>query len=119
MLGAFSPEDASMPTRVPDPARERLWRKRLARWKASDLAVREFCDREGVTPTAFAHWRKEIGRRDAQAATSAPAFVPVQLTPATPALELTLPSGSVVRIPPGFDPDHLRAVVAALEVTSC
>ena len=54
-----------MPTRRPDPARERLWRKRLSRWKASELKAREFCEREGVTPTALAHWRKEIATRDA------------------------------------------------------
>jgi hypothetical protein len=45
-----------MPTHR-DPARERMWRKRLARCKASGLKVRDFCDREGVAPTAFAHWR--------------------------------------------------------------
>jgi hypothetical protein len=105
----------------PDPARERLWRMRLARWKASGLPAREFCAREGVTPTAFAHWRKEIRNHDVRAvATSAPAFVPVHVTPgAAPTIELTLPGGSVVRIPPGFDPAHLRAVVAALEGPSC
>ena len=47
-----------MPTRIPDPAREGLWRKRLARRKVSALKVREFCEREGVTPTAFAHRRR-------------------------------------------------------------
>ncbi len=42
-----------MPNRRTDPARERLGRKRLARRKASGLKARSFCDREGVTPTAF------------------------------------------------------------------
>lgn len=60
-----------MPTRVPDPARERLWRKRLAPWKATGLTVRDFCQQEGVTPTAFAHWRKEIATRDARRAKAA------------------------------------------------
>jgi hypothetical protein len=36
-----------MPTRRPDPARERLWRKRLAHWRVSGLKAREFCDHEG------------------------------------------------------------------------
>ena len=110
-----------MPTRVPDPARERLWRKRLARWKASGLKVRDFCQQEGVTPTAFAHWRKEIAARDARRAEAAePLFVPVHVTPAAAApLEVALPGGRVVRVPPGFDPAHLRAVVAALEGPPC
>jgi hypothetical protein len=110
-----------MPNRRPDPARERLWRKRLASWRASGLKVREFCEREGVTPTAFAHWRKEIAARDSRAASDAPAFVPVHITPTVTAvpLEVTLATGRVVRVPPGFDPAHLRAVVAALEGVSC
>jgi hypothetical protein len=111
-----------MPTRVPDPARERHWRKRLARWKASGLTVREFCDREGVTPTALAHWRKEIAARDARrAATVGPLFVPAGVVPAptSPALEVALSGGRVVRVPTGFDTLHLRAVVAALEEPPC
>jgi transposase len=107
---------------VPDPARERLWRKRLAKWKASGLKVRDFCEREGVTPTALAHWRKEIAARDARGtATNEPAFVPIHITPAVaaPRLEVALRSGRVVRVPPGFDPAHLRAVVSALEGPPC
>ncbi len=110
-----------MPTRVPDPARERLWRKRLARWKASGLKVGEFCEREGVTPTAFAHWRKEITTRDARrAAATEPLFAPVHVTPCSDAaLDVALPDGRVVRVAPGFDPTHLRAVAAALESRAC
>jgi transposase len=110
-----------MPNRRPDPARERLWRKRLTRWKVSGLKVREFCEQEGVTPTAFAHWRKEIAARDArQAETAEPLFVPVHVTPASDAtLDVALPGGRVVRVPPGFDPAHLRAVIAALEGHTC
>ena len=109
-----------MPNRRPDPARERLWRKRLARWKASGLTVGAFCDREGVTPTAFAHWRKEIAARDDRRAEAAkPRFVPVHVTPVLYPLEVALPGGRVVRVPHGFDPAHLRAVVAALEGVTC
>jgi hypothetical protein len=110
-----------MPNRRPDPARERLWRNRLARWKGSDLKLSEFCDREGVTPTAFAHWRKEIAPRDARAAADPLSFVPVYVTPAvtTAPLEVILAGGRVVRVPTGFDPVHLRAVVAALKALPC
>jgi hypothetical protein len=111
-----------MPTRRPDPARERLWRKRLARWKASGLKVCDFCEREGITPTAFAHWRKTLRARDAQAtAADTPTFVPVHITPAVSVvpLDVALPGGRVVRVPPGFAPAHLRAVVAALEGVAC
>lgn len=111
-----------MPNRRPDPAREHLWRKRLARWEASGLKVREFCEREGLTTTAFAHWRKTLRARDARsAAADITTFVPVHITPTIAAvpLEVTLPGCRVVRVPPGFDPAHLRAVVAALEGVAC
>jgi hypothetical protein len=111
-----------MPNRRPDPIRERLWRKRLARWKASGLKVSEFCKGEGVTLTAFAHWRKTLRARDARAGIAdAPTFVPVRITPTvtTVPLEVTLAGGRGVRVPPGFDSAHLRAVVAALEGLPC
>lgn len=41
----------------------------------------------------------------------------MHITPAVavPTLEVVLWGGRVVRIPPGFNPSHLQAVVAALE----
>ncbi|VTR91663.1 Uncharacterized protein OS=Planctomyces maris DSM 8797 GN=PM8797T_10659 PE=4 SV=1 [Gemmata massiliana] len=47
-----------------------------------------------------------------------PSFVALRVVPDTP-LELVLPSGLVLRVPPGYDANHLRAVVAALEVRPC
>ena len=106
-----------MPTRRPDPARERRWRRLLAKWNTSGLKASEFCAQEGVTPTALAHWRKEIAARDARRTGAAdPLFVPVHVAPppASP-LDVVLPNGRMIRVPPGFDPDQLRAVVAVLE----
>jgi hypothetical protein len=109
-----------MPTRRPDPARERLWQKRLARWKASGLKVGAFCEREGVTPTAFAHWRKTLRERDVRRAEDAETlFVQVGVAPAPAALEVGLSGGRFTRVPLAFDPAHLRAVVAALEGPPC
>jgi transposase len=85
--------------------------------------VREFCAQEGVTPTALAHWRKEIAARDTRRADAAdPLFVPVpvRVTPLPAALlDVVLPDGRMIRVPPGFDPAHLRAVAAALEGVPC
>jgi hypothetical protein len=63
---------------------------------------------------------KGIRARDARAA-ARPAFVPIHITPAVaaPSLEVALHNGRVVRVPPGFDLVHLRAVVAALEGQTC
>ena len=104
-----------MPTRIPDPARERPWRKRIARWKASGLTVRDFCEQEGVTPTSFAHWRKEIRDRDARSAgTNQPAFVPVHITPAvapsagaSPEIPPARTTPRISPIPPSLRLDHV------------
>jgi transposase-like protein len=47
-----------------------------------------------------------------------PSFVALRVVPDTP-LELILRSGHVLRVPPGYDAAHLRAVVAALEGVPC
>jgi hypothetical protein len=48
-------------------------------------------------------------------------FAPVHIKPPDAAvpLEVGLSNGRPVRVPPGFDPAHLRAVVAALEGSPC
>ena len=50
--------------------------------------------------------------------TPRPSFVALRVVPDTP-LELVLRSGHVLRVPPGYDANHLRAVVAALEAQPC
>ena len=104
------------------PALEQTWRDRVTRWRTSGLSVRDFCRSEGLAEPSFYSWRRTIAQRDVGlAAPNAPAFVPVHVRhdPAPPVLELILRSGHVLRIPPGCDPEHLRAVVAALEAAPC
>ncbi len=43
-----------------DEGKERLWRERLKRQGSSDLTVREFCQREGVTESSFYACRRTI-----------------------------------------------------------
>jgi hypothetical protein len=99
-----------------DPKRERFWRDAVSAWQASGLAVRDFCDRRGITRTAFDYWRKELRRRDDERSVgpSAPTFVPVTVL-ATPclAVEVRCPSGHVVALP-NCDPSLLPGLFAAL-----
>jgi len=104
------------------PALEQTWRERVTRFQTSGLSVRDFCRGEGLSEPSFYSWRRTITERDAaRAAPNTPAFIPLHVRPdpASPALELVLRSGYVLRIPPGCDPEHLRAVVAALEAAPC
>jgi hypothetical protein len=103
-----------------NPAFEQTWRDRVRRWKASGRSVRDFCRSEGLSEPSFYSWRRTIAERDA-VATDTPAFVPLHVRhePVPAALELVLRTGHTLRIPPGFDPEHLSVVLAALEAASC
>jgi hypothetical protein len=128
-----------------DPRLERFWRTTLAKWTKSQLNIRDFCRRHRLGESAFYFWRREIAARDGTpVATSAaanhrrstpsrpqstparrsskttprPSFVALRVVADQP-LELVLRTGQVLRIPPGYNADHLHAVVTALESSSC
>jgi transposase len=121
-----------------DPARERFWRRTIRRQEKSGLGVRDFCRGEGLKDWTFRWWRQELARRDRQSASApqsqqvgnpieaAPSFLPVRVIdlesvmPRPPALiEIVLPSGPTVRVPAGFDPGTLGAVLSVLEGRPC
>jgi hypothetical protein len=117
-----------------DPAREKLWRRRIRDQQRSGLAVREFCLREGLKDWTFRWWRQELARRDQEPSTApqgeridAPqTFLPVRVVdleavsprPA-PTIEIVMPTGPTVRVPPGFDPRTLGDVLAVLGGRPC
>jgi hypothetical protein len=119
--------------------RER-WTKLIADFEGSDLTQREFASQRGISFSNLRNWiyrlRKESrplaeaapvssGQSPARAPTrrrsrlvpvrvvaSAPKAPPVETR--SPPLELALPTGVVLRFPPGTEPSYLRALVAAL-----
>jgi hypothetical protein len=128
-----------------DPKLERFWRTTLSEWTTSGLNIRDFCRRHRLSEPSFYAWRREIAARDGtpvappavatrrsstpsrprsaparRSSTPAPrpSFVALRVVPDRP-LELVLRTGHVLRVPPGYDADHLRAVVAALEAEAC
>lgn len=107
-----------------DPALERQWRERMAKWQASGLTVRGFCLRQGLSEPTFHYWRRELRARDAAASTAAarsssgkksrPAFVPLTVLPAaTVSVEVRCPSGHVVLVS-ACDAAFLATLFAAL-----
>jgi len=79
-----------------------------AQWRTSGLTQQAFCDREGISLATFSYWRgKELRGELASNSASAtivqqPQFteVVVEATPpASRAIEIVLPEGTVVRIP--------------------
>jgi hypothetical protein len=113
------------PGKPRDPRKEQHWRDLIARWQGSGLSVRAFCQRQRLAVPSFYAWRRTIRQRDGRAHPAAApiTFVPVQVrhdaTDPPAALELVLTHGRCLRIPPGFDPAHLHALLRALEGSPC
>jgi hypothetical protein len=73
--------------------------------------------RRSSTPTPRPRPTTPAPRRSSTPAPR-PSFVALRVVADTP-LELVLRSGHVLRIPPGYDAQHLHAVVTALEAQPC
>jgi len=112
-----------------DLAKEQYWRQIIARWQASQLSIRAFCERHGLAATAFHTWRRTLHRRaqDQQlndqglvAGQAAPLFVPVRLPSCainSAPLELVLPGGLCLRLSSDFDSVACRRLLAILRET--
>lgn len=98
-------------------------RRILDRWDRSGLSAAEFAAVAGVGRATLYAWRRR-GRdpsgRTPRRTAAAPAFLELAVgddaarSPSPPPIEVALPRGLAVRVPPGFDPDTLRRVVDAL-----
>ena len=110
------------------------WAQRVDRWQKSGLSAEAFATREGIkSKDQLVWWRWKL--RSSSPASSSPSrpppaalrFLPVRVVdaavqaagPGAP-LEIVLPNGRVVRVPPGFEPVMLERVLAiASEGVSC
>src|SRR5579883_1954910 len=108
-----------------DPHKEQFWRDHLQRWQRSGLSARAYCRRQRLSAPSFYGWRRTLADRDRATPTEPTvAFLPLHvrhdpLSPDPAPLELVLGNGRRLRIPAGFPPDCLRAVLALLEGPSC
>jgi hypothetical protein len=110
-----------------DGGKERFWRGVVRRWQRSGRTASAFCAEQGLSAASFYAWRRTIAQRDQPSAPTTPAchdeqndlpaFVPLSVAPApaTPALEVVLRPGRVIRVAPGFDAATLRNLLAVLE----
>jgi hypothetical protein len=123
-----------------DPEREQFWRRTVADHAQSNLTIKAYCRRKSLSPATFRFWQRELARRDAESTSRptaersasstelsrTPAFLPVRvvedaaapMTTSSP-IEIVLPSGPIVRITDGFNPQALDAVLSVLEARSC
>lgn len=106
-----------------------IWKRRVERWADSGRTAKQFAAEIGVNAQTLAYWKWRFSseatpRPRAAAATALPSFVEVvapllaEEAPSTSAvsqpLELVLPRGLVIRVPPTFDAESLRRVVDVL-----
>jgi len=96
------------------------WRGLAAEQKQSGESVAAFCRERGVPASQFFAWKRRL--REAEAAK----FVAVEVAPTgetrrraaieqSDVIEVRLVRGRSLMVEPGFDADHLRALLAALE----
>ena len=113
--------------RQPDARKQQRWLDLMQRWQLSQLSVRAFCERHGLTEANFYLWRRvlrERGLLPQHQPTGGRAAAFVKLTVSAPpadatALEVVLNEHRRVRVYPGFDPDTLRQLVRLLEEPPC
>src|SRR5579883_551494 len=86
------------------------WVERLDRFAQSGLSPAQFCGQEGVSLPSFYAWKRRL---PADAPPPSARLLPVRLRPSEAAVELVLPSGCVLRLPPGCDPAFVRSLVEA------
>jgi hypothetical protein len=115
------PSSASRPGRRPDPATHHRWQQRLHRFRKSGLAVADFCEGEGISTASFYAWRRRLQADMAPDTLDEPRLVPVRLVTPPPSapVELLLPSGCVLRLPPDTDLTWLRQLLPLLGVVPC
>jgi transposase len=109
------------PTRRSRAFTREVWAERLARFPTSGLTPAQFCAVEAISLPSFYAWRRRLAAdaADGDTANQQPPLLPVRLQPLAAAVELVLPSGTVLRLPPGCDLAWVRSLVATLGGASC
>lgn len=89
--------------------KEELWRSRLRRFRSSGMSVTRFCLSEKISVPSFYQWRKRLALEPEKK--EMPLFLPVHVTQTqTAAVEVHLPNGTRVCVPPG-DIQSLRVAI--------
>lgn len=102
------------------PIKQVKWQSLVSEWQASGQSVAAFCRTREVPEPQFHYWKKRL-REEAR-----PQFVELevakpQLRPKCysstlgSAIEVRLSNGRSLMVPPDFDANHLRALLAIVE----
>jgi len=90
-------------------------RQVLAAWSASGLSRHEFADKHGIHEQRLYNWQRRLGETGAVGSVQfREVSAPAPVVRVDPRLELVLPSGVLLRVPPGFDEAALARLLAIL-----
>ena len=86
--------------RPADPRKAAAWQRRLHRFTTSGTTVSKFCDRAGVSVTAFHYWRRRLGPQQPERVSrrTISVFQPVDLL-SQRAVVIRFAAGGVMEIP--------------------
>jgi transposase len=114
--------------RHPDASKQQRWLDVMRRRHQSQVTVREFCQRYGLSEANFYGWQRVLRERGLLDDQSTPASSPptsfVELTAdAAPArataVDVVLSERRLLRVHPGFDPATVLQLVRLLEEPAC
>ncbi len=87
------------------------WAERIAEFKASGLSVPKWCKANGIKPHQL-HYR--LKKEEQSPSGENASWLPFNLSD-EPSPSITIRIGSIaIEVHPGFDPEHLSAVIRAL-----
>jgi transposase-like protein len=92
-------------------------RRILTELEASGQSVASFARQRGLSAWTLYDWRRRLGSSERPEAAPEPGFVQVVVKPerqvAAP-IQVELPTGARIHVPPGFDEAELRRLVEVL-----
>jgi transposase len=118
---AIAPAEPVRPSRTRAATRA-AWAERLARFPSSGLSPQAFCAAEGVSLPSFYSWKRRLAAEALDVAAAqdpGPPLLAVRLQPPSAAVEVVLPTGTVLRVAPGCDLAFFRLLLDALGAQPC
>lgn len=89
-----------------------MWAKKVAQFRKSGKTKEEWCKKKNITLCKFAYWLRQF-----PAETTATQWLPVEIkqekNPTSSPISVKI-GQATVEIHPGFDQDHLLAVLSTL-----
>ncbi len=98
---------------------QQFWQMVLETFKTSNLSVRRFCKREGLSEPSFYSWRKKLSKdndsTNEKREIDSSSFIKVSIPDQQSCnLEIVLTSGNILKIPNDFNTKMLTDILLAL-----